>query len=109
MIIMITCLFDIFQSLTHLTITFSYNYFFIKNDLLKNIDIYLPKLRVLRILAFGSIEVSENTVNSLGRLSRLESIEFNVNNKSIRDLIIDKIMKNCRKIKSIDIRQRYMN
>ena len=77
-----------------------------KKDLLKHIDKSLPKLRVLRFRS-DSIEISEQTVNSLGRLSRLESIDFYINNKSIRDSIVDKIKRNCRKIKSIKIYVNY--
>ena len=88
------------QSLTHLTIIYNNR---MAKDLLKDIDIYLPKLRVLCV-TYAPIEVSEQTVNSLARLSRLESLRFNVNNESIRDLIIDKITKNCTKIKSFYIK-----
>ena len=94
------------QSLTHLEISLLCHSTedHIEKDLLKDIDIYLPKLRVLCLRIDYPIEVSEQTVDSLGRLSRLESILLKVNNESIRDLIIDKIIKNCKKIKSIDIK-----
>ena len=88
------------ESLTHLNIDFMYRY--IKKDLLKDIDICLPKLRVLRI-ARVSIDVSEQTVDSLGRLSRLESLQLKVNNSSIRDSIVNKVKKNSKNIKTIDI------
>ena len=90
------------QSLTHLTINLLndqkiyYNFFL-------NIDEILPKLQVLCVVNDLSIEVSEQSMDSLARLSRLESIRLEVNNNSIRHLIIDKIMKNCKKIKSIHI------
>ena len=94
------------QSITHLSIDFwsidGQRYPNVTNDFLKNIGTILPKLRVLR-LRFGSIEVSQQSINSLGRLSRLESIHFWVNNNSNRNLIIDKIQKNCTKIKTINI------
>ena len=92
------------ESLTHLIVlinTWTQNR--IKNDFLINIDKSLPKLRVL-ILRFGSIEVSEQSLDSLARLPRLELLEMVVKNKSIGHLIIDKIQKNCTKIKIIDIR-----
>ena len=94
--------FNRLQSLTNLTIDLR-NKNPIKNDFLKNIDKSLPKLRVL-CLTDVIIEVSEQTVDSLARLLRLESIQMEINNDWIRDLINDKVMKNCKKIKSIDIR-----
>ena len=91
------------QSLTHLSINF-WNKNPIQMDLIKDIDKSFPKLRVLRIISnYYPIEVSQQSIDSLGRLSRLESLEINVNNESIRHIIIDKIEKNCKKIKSIDI------
>ena len=66
------------------------------------IDIYLPKLRVL-CLNYHKIDATEQTADSLSQLSTLESLELGVNNNSIRDLIVDKVMKNCTKIKSIQI------
>ena len=90
------------QSLTHLAI-YLLNIKHIKKDLLKDIDKSLPKLRVLRIRK-ASNEVSEETADSLARLSKLEYIRLDVNNESIRDLIVNKVTKNCRKIKSIDIK-----
>ena len=94
--------FNGFESLTHLSILLV-NAKQIQNDLLKNINKSLPKLRVLCIKSLYPIEVSEETADCLGRLSRLESIQLNVKNNSIQESIVDKIMKNCRKIKSIDI------
>ena len=87
------------QSLTHLKIQRIHN----SNDILKDIDIYLPKLRVLYIVSRYPIAVSEEAVDTLARLSTLEILDVLVNYNSIKQLIIDKVMKNCRKIKSIDI------
>ena len=95
--------FNGFQCLTHLTIDL-FSYQTIKNDFLKDIDKSLPKLRFFCIESnYYPIEVSQQSINSLGRLSRLESIQLCVNNESILALITDKIKKNCKKIKTIDI------
>ena len=93
------------QSLTHLTI-YIFNSFRMKKDLLKGIDKSLPNLVVfnIKVAERNSIEVSEQTTVALTRLSRLESLEITVNNESIRDLIVSKVMKKCKKLKTIDIK-----
>ena len=87
------------ESLTHLRDNFMFGNH-IENDLLKDIDICLPKLRVLCLRNF-SLKVSEQTIDSLGRLSTLQSLELNVNNIFIRESIVNKVEKNCKNIKTI--------
>ena len=95
-----------FQTLTHLSVIIYFGDWYNGkqiNEFLKIIEICLPNLRVLCLRHFGSsintIQVSEHTADSLGRLSRLQSLELYVNDNCIWDSIIDKVMKNCRKIK----------
>ena len=87
------------ESLTHLSVDLVFGKH-IENDLLKDIDICLPKLRVLCLRNF-SLKVSEQTIDSLGRLSTLQSLELNVNNIFIRESIVNKVEKNCKNIKTI--------
>ena len=74
------------------------------HDFLKDINKSLPNLRVLSLVELigkTSIEVSQQTVDSLGRLSK--SLYLFVNNNSFQNKIKTKVMKNCKKLKSINI------
>ena len=93
--------FEGMESLTHLSVGLNVENR-IEKDLLKDIDICFPKLRVLSIKR-PLIGVSEQTIDSLSRLSRLQSLELTVNKKSIRDSIANKVKKNSKNIKTIHI------
>ena len=91
-------LFDDFQSLTHLWLALCQN-IATETDFIKDIDKYLPNLQSLEIE--GRIKATEETADSLSRLSRLVLLRLRVENVSIINIIKTKVKKNCRKIKSI--------
>lgn len=94
-------LFNDFQLLTHLSLRL-YSRHCIKSQFFEEIDILLPNLKRLR-QNYWPIRAKEETAHTLSRLPRLESLSLSVDNEAIRNLIVTKVMKNCPKIKSIDI------
>ena len=88
------------KDLTKLKIKFP-KMFKIEEKLFKEFDKILPKLKNLFIS--DSIELSEETVDVLSRLSRLESLELTVTDLSIAAIIETKILSKCPKIKSLKI------
>jgi hypothetical protein len=84
-----------FKNLTHLTIII------INETFLENIAICLPNLQNLIIK--NHIRVTKRTASILSRLSKLETLELNIINKSLRNSLKNKVIKKCRKIRSIQI------
>ena len=97
-------LFKGFSNITHLSLYFNLRQT-LKESILKEIDINLPKLQYLEISdRFDTTpEGVTQMADILSRLSRLETIELEV--KSGVDLrpIEDQITEKCRKIKEIKI------
>ena len=76
--------------------------FLIKENFLEEIDTNLPNLKHLSINR--RINLSEWGVNILSRLTKLETIRIKViNDPSIREQLINNLIKNCKNIKVMDI------
>ena len=89
-----------FERLTHLSLSCSLGIQFTERTT-KDISVFLPKLRYLLINA--TINATEAVADHLGRLSRLEKIMIFVDNKSIVETIKTKLIKNCPKIRKINV------
>ena len=96
--------FDGLKGLTHLNLDFGPNFIF-ENTILTGIDIILPNLRYFKFK--NKIFCSQWTADILSRFSRLESIKLDVINQSIRPIIEDRIRKNCKKVRQIDLSIEY--
>ena len=94
-------LFDGFEDLTHLTITYSSDE--ISETLLTNIDNNLPNLRYLN--TNRRLGANHNTIDTLSRLSRLETIKLNLRHESnsFRLTITESLIKNCKYIRNIEL------
>ena len=97
-------LFKDFSNITHLTLYIDWS-LTLKESILKDIEIYLPKLQYLEIDYPFDItpEGVTQMADILSRLSRLQTIRFifffGVNYKPFEE----EITKNCRKIRKIKI------
>ena len=91
------------QNITHLSLLLNVRQMNWK--ILKNIDIYLPKLQYLCIRTEFIVDEEgvKQMAESLSRLSSLQTIELKLNGGPISELMIAKIAEKCRKIRKIDL------
>ena len=97
---------SIFSKITHLSIDFAYNWRqTLKESILKDIDIYLPKIQYFKICS--SFDTTSEGVTQmadiLSRLSRLEAIHLKFKSGVDLNAFEEQINKKCRKIKEIKI------
>ena len=97
-------LFEGFENITHLRLHFHWRPI-LKESILKDIDIYLPKLQYLEIkYRFDATpEVVTQMVDILSRLSRLQTIHLVFKSGVDFKPIEEQITKKCRKIKEIKL------
>ena len=98
-------LFKNFSNITHLNLFFSFKKHFLKESILKDIDINLPKLQYLKIT--NIFETTPEGVTQMGdilsRLSRLQTIQLRFRSGVDLKPIKEQITKKCTKIKEIKI------
>ena len=95
--------FEELSNITHLTLEFDCK--LLNEEILTNIDIYLPKIQYLvirRIISTDEEGVTQMT-ESLSRLSRLQTIDLRLTYGHISELMKAKIVEKCRKIRNIYI------
>ena len=97
-------LFKGFSNITHLTLCFNWRKI-LKESILKEIDINLPKLQYLQIeYRFNSTpEEVTQMADILSRLSRLETLKMKFKSGVDFKPIEEQITKKCRKIRKIQI------
>ena len=95
--------FEGFEDLTHLTVCMLYNsdYLAFPESILKDIDINLPKLQYL-CLNF-TLEATKWTADILCRLTRLQTIELNIENELLGPQFVSQLQQKCKKFKSIKL------
>ena len=93
-------LFKGFSNITHLTLRFNKT---LNESILKEIDIYIPKLQYLEIIdTFDrTSEVVTQMAVSLSRLSRLETLKLEFISGIDFKPIEEQITKKCRKIRKL--------
>ena len=98
-------LFKGFENITHLTLCFYWSST-LKESILKDIDIYLPKLQYLEIRdPFDTTpEGMTQMADILSRLSRLETLKLEFKSGVDFKPIEGKITEKCRKIRKIQIK-----
>ena len=97
-------LFKGFSNITHLTLGFGGTHI-LKESILSDIDINLPKLQYLEIINIFDISSEEVTkmAEILSRLSRLETLKLEFKSGVDFKPIEDKMTEKCRKIKEIKL------
>ena len=97
-------LFKGFSNITHLSLCFNWRKI-LKESILKEIDIHLPKLQYLQIeYRFNSTpEEVTQMADILSRLSRLETLKMKFKSGVDFKPIEEEITKKCRKIRKIQI------
>ena len=97
-------LFKGFSNITHLSLWFNFRQT-LKESILKEIDINLPKLQYLEIKdRFDTTpEGVTQMADILSRLSRLETLKLRFKSAVNYKPIEEQITKKCRKIKEIEI------
>ena len=97
-------LFKGFENMTHLTLLFVGNHI-LKESILKEIDINLPKLQYLEIINIFDISPEEvkQMADILSRLSRLETLKMKFKSGVDFKPIKEQMTEKCRKIKEIKL------
>lgn len=90
--------FNGFHKLTHLKLLLA-KLRTVDEDILHEFDINLPNLKSLYI--HRRFRATERTADILSRLSGLESIRLQIRDESIRSMIKNKLIDNCKHIKDI--------
>ena len=93
--------FEGFEDLTHLTVCMTNNSESFPESILKDIDIYLPKLQYL-CLDF-QLKATKWSADILCRLTRLQTTELNIESELLGPNFVSQLQQKCKKIKSIKI------
>ena len=99
-------MFKDFPNLTHLSLSFHYRHNWIRTHILKDIDIYLPKLKYLKFKNYFRTDQKgvDQMVDILSRLSKLETIDLSVSNEGLVSYFKQKIGEKCKNIQMIKIK-----
>ena len=102
-------LFKGFSNITHLSLTLDSRHLF-DESILREIDIYLPKLQYLEFnyRFLTTPEGVTQMADILSRLSRLETLKLKFKSEdNLKETIEEQIIEKCRKIKEMKIEFRF--